>query len=408
MRLHKLTAAFVVAIKTPGLHADGGNLVLRVDQRLNKSWGFRYARNGKNTMMGLGAYPTVSLAEARGKALALRKVLTDGRNPMLERDTARAAERMAATRLITVKDAASRFLTDRDGVSRNAQHRKDVRNSFDLHINPVIGTLSIADIDTPAILKVLERDNFWREKPQTANRCRARIEQLIDWAVVRTYRQRGENPARWKGHLDQILLPPAKLAPTQNHPALPWQEIPQFMADLRSHEGINARTLEFCILTTSRISEVLEAPWSEFDMSAALWTIPAKRMKAQRDHVVPLSPRALEILRGLQPVGERVFARDRFVVRDFLKKTMRRRDITIHGFRSSFSTWCAEATRFERDVREACLAHRVRDATEAAYQRGTMLTKRAVVMHAWAAYCASSASRLPSDADKVVPIAAAR
>ena len=405
MRLHKLTAAFVGSIKTPGLHADGGNLVLRVDNRLNKSWGFRYAIGGKDTMMGLGAYPTVSLVEARGKALALRKVLTDGRNPLIERDTARAAERMAATRLITVEDAASRFIVDRNGASRNAQHRADVCNSFTLHINPVIGTLPIADIDTPAILKVLERDNFWREKPQTANRVRARIEQLIDWAVVRTYRQRGENPARWKGHLDQILLAPTKLAPVKNHPALPWQEVPQFMADLRAREGINARTLEFAILNTSRISEVLEAPWSEFDLSNALWTIPAQRMKAQRDHVVPLSPRALEILRGLPRTGERVFARDRFVVRDFLKKTMRRRDITIHGFRASFSTWCAEATRFERDVREACLAHRIKDATEAAYQRGTMLSKRAVLMHAWAAYCAAPAT----DADTVVvPIAAAR
>ena len=244
-KLHKLTAAKVAAINTPNCRlSDGGNLILRVDDDRNKTWGFRYVFDGKETTMGLGAWPTVSLAAAREKAAELRKVLADRRDPKIERDKTRAVERAAVARLLTVREASRRFLADRDGTWRNEQHRRDFRNSIDRYVLPVIGGLSISDVDTPAVLKVLEQNNFWREKPETASRCRSRIEMLLDWAAARSYRDR-ENPAKWRGHLDHILPAPKTLAPTEHHPALPWQQIPAFMTDLRGREGLVPRALEF-------------------------------------------------------------------------------------------------------------------------------------------------------------------
>jgi integrase len=397
-KLHKLTAAKVAAIKQPGRHSDGGNLILRVDDDRNKTFGFRYRLDGKETTLGLGAWPTVSLSEAREKAVLLRKQLADRRDPKAERDKVRAAERAAAARLLTVREAARRFLADREGTWRNEQHRRDFRNSLDTHVLPVIGSLSVAAIDTPAVLKVLERDNFWRTKPETASRCRSRIEMLLDWAAARSYRDR-ENPAKWRGHLDHILPAPKLLAPVRHHPALPWQQIPAFMTDLRGREGVAPRTLEFCILTASRISEVLGAVWSEFDFAAKTWTVPGVRMKSGREHVVPLSTRAVEILRALSRDDVRPFPTHRVTIGVFLRERMGRRGITVHGFRSSFSTWCAESTATAVEVREAALAHQVRDATRAAYQRGSLLQKRKLLMDAWGKYCSAPAR---PDSSKVV------
>ena len=383
-KLHKLTAAKVAAIKTPGRHSDGGNLILRVDDSSNKTFGFRYRLDGKETTMGLGAWPTVTLGEAREKAALLRKQLADRSDPMVERNKARAAERIAAARLLTVREAAKRFLADREGTWRNEQHRRDFRNSLDTHILPTIGGLSIGDVDTPAVLKVLEP--IWRTTPETANRCRSRIEMLLDWSSARSYRT-GENPAKWKGHLDHILPAPKLLAPTKHHPALPWSQVPSFMADLRGREGTVARALEFAVLNASRIGEVLGAVWSEIDFAAKTWTIPKGRMKSHREHVVPLSPRALDILKGMPRDGERIFPSHRATTGQFLRERMGRSDITTHGFRSSFSTWTAEATRFEPDVREAALSHIIKDKTVGSYMRGTLLTKRRQLMEAWAGYC---------------------
>jgi integrase len=197
------------------------------------------------------------------------------------------------------------------------------------------------------------------------------------------------NPAKWRGHLDHILPAPKSLAPTKHHPALPWQQLPSFMADLRGREGVVARALEFTVLNAARIGEVLGATWSEVDFTAKTWTIPKERMKSGREHIVPLSPRALAILRAILRDGERPFPTHRATVGVFLRQRMGRDGITIHGFRSSFSTWCAEATRFEPAVREAALAHVTKDKTERSYQRGTMLQKRRALMEAWAAYCGS-------------------
>lgn len=383
---YKLTAAKVAAIKKPGRHSDGGNLILRVDAEGRKTFAFRYGLDGRERTAGLGPTWRVSLAEARAKAEAMGKLLAAKLDPIAERDKQRAAERAAAARLITFREASRRFLADREGAWRNEQHRRDFRNSLDTHILPAIGGLSVGDIDTPAVLRVLEP--IWRKTPETANRCRSRIELVLDWCSARDYRD-GPNPAKWRGHLDHILPATKTLAPTKHHPALPWQQLPAFMADLRGREGLAARTLEFAILNASRIGEVLGATWSEFDFGSKTWTIPASRMKSGREHVAPLSPRALEILRAMPRDGERPFPTHRATVGVFLRQRMGRDDITTHGFRSSFSTWCAEATRFEPETREAALAHAIRDKTMAAYQRGSLLAKRAKLMQAWADYCAA-------------------
>jgi integrase len=383
---YKLTAAKVAAIKTPGRYGDGGNLILRVSPEGHKTFAFRYALDGRERTAGLGPVHRVSLASARERAEAMGRLLAAGLDPLDERNRTRAAERAAAARLITFREAAKRFLVDRDGGWRNEQHRRDFRNNLDTHILPAIGGLSVADVDTPAVLKVLEP--IWRAKPETGSRVRSRIEMVLDWCAARDYRD-GPNPAKWRGHLDHILPAPKTLAPTKHHPALPWQQVPVFMADLRGRDGVVARALEFTILTAARIGETLACEWSEIDFAAKTWSVPGHKMKSGRPHVVPLSPRALDILRSLPRDGERPFPTHRATTGAFLRQRMGRPDITTHGFRSSFSTWCAEATRFDIPTREAALAHVIKDKTVAAYQRGTMLAKRRQAMEAWAGYCAS-------------------
>jgi integrase len=362
---------------------------LRVSKEGHRSWGFRFRINGRERTAGLGSAHRVELKQARELAAAMGRLLAAGLDPLDERAKQRAAARAQAARLLTFSEAARRYIADREGSWGNEQYRKDVRNSLATHVLPVLGSLSVADIDTPLVLRVLERDNFWRGKPVLADRCRNRIEAILDWAAARGYRD-AVNPARWRGHLDKILASPKSLSPTRHHPALPWREVPTFMAELRSRDGNLPRTLEFTILTGGRIGEVVGATWSEIDLAARTWTIPAARMKSAREHVVPLSPRALEILRALDVEGangplQRIFPAHRTTVGLFLRQW--RPDITVHGFRSTFSTWCAEATRFEAAVREAALAHVIKDATERSYQRGTMLQKRRQLMDAWSGYC---------------------
>jgi integrase len=383
---YKLTAAQVAAVKKPGRYSDGGNLILRVDKEGRKTFAFRYGLDGRERTAGLGPIHRVTLAEARGMAEEMGKLLAAGLDPIDERDKRRAAERAAAARLITFREASRRFLVDREGAWRNEQHRRDFRNSLDTHILPAIGGLSVGDIDTPAVLKVLEP--IWRAKPETANRCRSRIELVLDWCSARGYRD-SANPAKWRGHLDHILPAPKTLAPTRHHPALPWQELPVFMADLRAREGLVPRMLEFAILCASRSGEVLAATWSEVDFHDKTWTIPGAKMKSGRPHTVALPGRALDILRAMPRTGERIFPTHRATVGAFLRDRMGRDDITVHGFRATFSTWCAEATRFEPETREAALAHAIRDKTMAAYQRGALLAKRRVMMQAWSDYCAA-------------------
>jgi integrase len=387
---YKLTAAKVTAIKTPGRHSDGGNLILRVSKEGNKSWAFRYCLDHRERTAGLGPLHRVPLAEARTKAEAMGRALAAGLDPLDERNKERAKRRAEAARLLTFREATRRFLADREGGWRNEQHRKDVTNSVERYVLPIIGGVSVADIDTPAVLKVLEAEDFWRSKPETANKVRGRIEAVIDWATARSFRN-GPNPAKWRGHLDAILPAVRVLRPIVHHPALDWRQLPGFMKELRGRDGLVARTVEFTILCTARIGEVLGATWDEFDLSERLWRIPASRMKSHRPHTVPLSPRALEILRSMPRAGERVFPTGKATTGKFLRERMGRPDITLHGTaRATFSTWCAENTNYPADLREACLAHQTANKVIAAYQRGTLLEKRRKLMAAWAAYCGST------------------
>jgi integrase len=416
-RWYRLTDAFCRGVKRPGKYTDSPNLVFRVERArwdgVNKSWGFRYTLDGTEHTLGLGAYPVVSLAEAREAAVPLRKQLAAGIDPKAEREKARAARRAIAARLITFREAAQRYIADRvDGWS--ATHAQDWRASLDTHVLPVIGDLSVADVDTAAVLQVLERDNFWRAKAPTASDCRNRIELIRDWCAARGYCT-GANPARWRGHLDKILPSRTTVRPVRHFPSLDWRQVPRFMADLRSRAGVVARALEFTILNASRVSEVVDACWAEFDFNANTWTIPVERMKSGRQHVVPLSPRSLAILTGLMPSADRdnsplqrdariFFPTRRGTVGKFLRARMGRPDITVHGFRSSFADWCREGPRVvEPEVREAALAHAVTGKTERAYARGNLLQRRAQLMTRWADYCASPPAKAGAT---VVPLRA--
>ncbi len=397
---YRLTAARVAAIKKPGRYADGGNLVLRVSPEGHKTWGFRYAINKRSRTAGLGPLHRVTLAEARERGMAMGKLLAAGLDPIDERTKVRTAEQAASARLITFREATRQFIADRKASWRSPQHGLDFVRSLDTHVLPVLGGLAVADVDTAAVLKVLQP--IWPVTPETASRIRSRIELVLDWCAARGYRS-SENPAKWRGHLDKILPAPKSLAPVEHHPALPWQQIPAFMVDLRGREGTVARALEFAILNCSRIGEVLGATWSEIDLATKVWTIPGSKMKSGIEHAVPLSSRAIDILKTMPRDDERIFPTHRSVTGKFLRERMDRSDITVHGFRSSFSTWCAEnSTPVEPAVREACLAHVVKGVA-GAYQRSSLLAKRRQLMEAWAGYCTAP----PAKSKKVAAVRAA-
>jgi len=374
----------------PGRYADGGGLYLQVSQSGTRAWLFRFMRDGTARHMGLGPVRDVSLAEARTKASECRKVLLSGADPIEQRQAARVTAKFDSARAITFKECAERHIRAQEAGWKNATHRAQWKSTLATYAYPVIGDLPVAVVDTALVLKVIEP--IWGTKPETAGRLRGRIEAVLDWARARGFRQ-GENPARWRGHLDKLLPARRKLARVKHHAALPYAEIPSFMTELRAREGVGARALEFAILTASRTGEIVNARWSEIDTAAKLWTIPAERMKAGREHRVPLSARALEILKALPREGDFVFigARaNRPLSNMALLETLRRMgrgDLTTHGFRSTFRDWCAERTAYARDVAEMALAHAIKDQTEAAYRRGDLFEKRRRLMSDWAKYC---------------------
>jgi integrase len=398
---HRLTDVYCRNVTKPGKHRDSPNLILRVDSDGNKSFAFRYALDGIERTLGLGAYPAVSLADAREKAAVMRKQLATGIDPKTERTKERIERAKAASRIMTFKQATLRFIADREGTWTNEQHRRDFRNSLNHHVLPLIGAMRIADIGVPEVLNVLEHDGFWRTRPVAADRTRARVEMILDWAKTRGYRD-GDNPAVWRGRLDSVLPAPATLRPVRHHAMLDWRALPQFMSDLRRREGLLPRTLEFCILNANRIGETLGATWAEFDLAARTWTIPGTRMKTRRPHIVPLSKRSIEILRerleaadqrDVELNQQRVFPTHRATAGAFLRKTLGHTDFTLHGTaRATFRTWCQEATRVAPELAEAALAHAVRGET-ARYQRGSLLAKRRALMERWSACCASPVTR---------------
>jgi integrase len=395
----KLNAAKMRTLTKPGAYGDGAGLYLQVRGLQNRSWLYRFKLYGKGHMMGLGTIHDVSLAEARDVAAAARKMVRQGINPIDQRRAARGEN--AAQAGLTFNQVAETYIAAHEPSWRNAKHRQQWRNTLDTYTAPILGKLPVAQIDVGAVMRVLEP--LWRAKTETASRLRGRIESVLDYATARGWRS-GENPARWRGHLDNLLPARSKVAKVEHHSALPWREVGAFMVALAKEEGVSALALRFAILTAARTGEVIGARWSEIDMQAAVWTIPASRMKASREHRVPLSDGAMEMLREVSELRADPKA-DGFVFPGgragkplssmallMLLRRMERGDLTAHGFRSTFRDWCAEATDYPREVAEAALAHILRHKTEAAYQRGDLMEKRRRVMAEWAAFWARRAA----------------
>ena len=397
---NRLSAMTVTRATKPGRYADGAGLYLQVSQSGTRAWLFRFMRNGAARHMGLGPVRDVSLAEARTMVGDCRKLLRSGVDPIEQRQVARLKATFDAAHALSFRQCAEKHIDAHETGWKNAKHRAQWKSSLATYAYPIVGDLPVAVVDTALVLKAIEP--IWATKPETAGRVRGRIEAVLDWARARGFRQ-GENPARWRGHLDKLLPARRKVARVKHHAALSYAEIPAFMTELRTCEGVSARALEFTILAAARTGETVNARWSEIDTGAKLWTIPAVRMKAGREHRVPLSPRALEILEALPREGDFVFigARANRPLSNMAMLKMLERmghgDLTVHGFRSTFRDWCAERTAYTCEVAEMTLAHAIRNQTEAAYRRGDLFEKRRRLMSDWAKYC----SRVPATANVV-------
>ena len=408
--------------KKPGMYADGGGLYLRVAKEGTKHWVYRFMLNGRPRWMGLGPVALFSLQEARGKALDARRLRYEGVDPIEARRAVRAKAQIEAAQAITFKQCAEAFIKAHRAGWRNAKHGSQWEATLATYAEPIIGALPVQSIDTSLVMKVLEQEvqnranetasPLWSVKPETASRLRGRIESILDWAKVRGHRS-GENPARWRGHLDKLLPARSKVRRVRHHAALPYGETPDFIAGLRILPGVAARALEFAILTAARTSEVIGARWNEIDVAEELWTVPAGRMKAGKQHRVPLSERALAIVLEMQPmigIGDSQASAEAFVFPGgkrgqplsnmaflMLLRRLERSDLTAHGFRSSFRDWVAERTDFPSEVAEMALAHTVSSKVEQAYRRGDMYERRQRLMEAWAAFCGTPKGRTDSN-----------
>jgi integrase len=404
--LQRLSALTVERVKARGYLHDGGGLYLQVTSSGRKSWIFRYyAPGGRRPEMGLGPYPDVSLAAARKAASEARSLVKAGQDPIAARDAERARKRLEEARGVTFDQATEQFLDDHDVTWKNKKHRQQWRNTLKTYASPVMGNLSVAAIDTPEVTKVL--DPIWMKKPETASRVRGRIERILDWSKVRGYRT-GENPARWRGHLDKVFPARAKVRKVKHHAAVPIDDLPAVYARLRESKGMAATALRFLILTAARASEVTGTRRPEIEpLAAQVWTVPPERMKGGREHRVTLSDEAVAILveRLETLTGDLVFPgwRDgKPLSLSALSKALKVAgggSATVHGFRSTFRDWAAERTEFPSDVAEMALAHAIGDKVEAAYRRGELMAKRAAMMRRWARFVT-----IPHVQAEVVPL----
>lgn len=377
--------------RVEGMHAVGGCRGLYLQcKNGGASWILRIMVDGKRRDMGLGSYLEVSLEEARDKCMELRKQVRSGVDPIETKRMAKRERLVAKAKEMTFAQCVEAYLDAHETSWKNSKHRQQWRNTLEGYANPVFGSLPVGEVDTGLVMKCLEP--IWKDKTETATRLRGRIEQILDWATVRGYRD-GLNPARWKGHLDKLLPAKGKIAKTEHHAALSYKVIGGFILALREMEGFGARALEFAILTAARSGEVRGATWAEIDENAGVWVIPAERMKMEREHRVPLSVRALDLLKALQRIEgtDLVFPGRNGAMSDMtltaVLKRMKRADLTAHGFRSTFRDWASEMTNYPREVAEMALAHAVGDKVEAAYRRGDLFAKRRRMMEDWAKYC---------------------
>ena len=399
----KLTARFVETVKKPGGYTDTQQpgLMLRVRESGIKAWVFRYMLNRKARERGLGPTSMVTLEEARDAAAKLRKLVRVGG---LEVETQQARRQQGAASAVTFKSAAESYIKAHRAGWKNAKHGAQWTATLEAYAYPVMGELSVQAIELSHVMRVLEP--IWQTKPETASRVRGRMESILDWATSSGYRK-GDNPARWRGHLENLLPAKGKVKRVEHHPALPYGEVGAFMAQLRTEEGTAARALEFLILTASRTGEVIGARWDEIDMAAKLWTIPPERIKAGRQHRVPLAPAAMTILKELAKLdaGAFVFPGGKpgeplsSMALLMLLRRMERSDVTAHGFRSSFRDWAIEQTGYPSEVAELALAHSVGTKVEQAYMRSDLFERRRRLAEDWAKFCAA-----PAPAAKVVPM----
>ena len=399
-----LTALRVKNAK-PGRYGDGNGLFLLVRPNGTKFWLLRYRMpGGKQREMGLGSADLFPLADARQRAADLFRKVKLGTDPLAERDAAKAEAGQAKA----FSDVAALYIEAHKAGWKSAKHAAQWSATLEAYVYPSIGKLPVPSIDTGHVTAILEP--IWRTKTETASRVRGRIEAVLDFATARGWRT-GDNPARWKGHLQNLLPAASKVARVVHHAALPWREVGSFMVDLGKQEGVAPLALRFAVQTATRTSETLNAVWGEIDLAERVWTIPPERMKAAREHRVPLSAGALAVLTEVGklrtdrtdnapvfPGGKPGKPLSNMALLMLLRR-MERPDLTAHGFRSSFRDWCGEATNYPREVAEAALAHSIRDATEAAYRRGDALEKRRALMQSWSDYCAR-----PALAGDVVPI----
>ena len=417
---------------------DGGGLYLMISRlassdpegkkrkaadTVTKSWCFRYQSRvtGRTVELGLGSYLDVSLAAARGKADLFRKQLSEGIDPRATKNEQQIALKVEAAKALTFDEAAARCINDKKAGWKNEKHGQQWENTLATYVSPFIGSLPVAAVDLPMIRKVL--DPIWTTKNETASRVRQRIEAVLAWATVSGYRK-GENPARWKNHLDHLLATPTKVKKVENHPALAYARLGDFMAALREQVGTAPLALELAILTAARSDEVIAATPGEFDLQRCLWTIPAERMKAKKEHTIPLSPRAVEIVQQMLQHNDsgwlfpgqkegKGFSNGAMLkaIKLMHEKSLKDggkgwcdadgRRIVPHGFRSTFRDWAGECSNFPREVIENALAHQLKDKAEAAYARGTQLAKRKALMDGWATYCSKPSAKA---AENVIPI----
>jgi integrase len=404
----RLTALKVERLKSkPGMYHDGGGLYLQITPG-GASWVLRYMLDGKAREMGLGPVALFGLAEARVKGLDARRLRHQGIDPIEHRRAEKAARALSDAKGITFRECAESYIKAHRAGWRNAKHAGQWEATIATYAEPVIGSLPVQVIDTALVLKVLEP--IWTVTPETASRLRGRLESILDWAKAREYRD-GENPARWRGHLDNLLPARAKVRKIKHYAALPYVDLPAFMAALRAQEDVSARALEFVILTAARSGEVIGAQLDEISEREKVWTVPAERMKAGKEHRISLSARAVAIVNAIDrqsgaeqgnvaqseasafvfPGGKPGKALHNTTFLKLLRR-MNRENLTAHGFRSTFRTWAAERTNFSREVIEAALAHTIGNKVEAAYQRGDLFEKRRRLMDAWAQFCSSAAA----------------
>ena len=431
--IHRLEDKFVMKHAEPGHFADGGGLYLQVSKWGTKSWVFKFTLKGRTRGMGLGPIvdltnlPKVrsAIAEAREEAADLRKIVKAGRDPIEERKAAKANAREDAVASILFKDAVIKCHARKEGEFRNEKHRKDWLSSLTMYATPKIGNMDVANITTQDILRVLSQsidedgNTLWESRTETASRLRGRLETVLSWATVAGFRN-GDNPARWAGNLKELLAKPSKLAKKEKQPALSQTDFPNWFSDLRKRDGMSARALEFATLCASRSGEVRGATWDEIDLEARIWRIPGARMKTERDHRVPLTEAAIQLLKArprmagssfvfhaprggelsdmsLSAVMRRMHEAEVNAGRKGWVDPDRMRPAVPHGLRSVFRVWTAERG-YDRDMAEMALAHNVGNEVERAYQRSDMIERRRTMMADWAAHC-----RGEKDADSVVP-----